>query len=167
MVCQSYDIFLPPVGRSYANIRSIGAGKIIELNHRCEGGFDYGWLIIETNNKDKIKVEFQNENLRASNCATNYIYATVPDIITLLDNTGHPISCGSLRTGLDVESILVVGVPEILQTPQALAVLGVNQFNLPTLKYASAVPGITFHRSPHCDKSDLEPNQDLKTSKTI
>lgn len=128
----------------YGTITSLGSGKIIELNHHCdEGRFNRGWMMIETATHERIKIEFQNENLRATNCSTNHVLAAVPDIITLLDVKGRAISCELLRVGLDV-SVITIAAPAILKTPEALAVVGPEQFNLQPLKHVRSEPGITF-----------------------
>lgn len=145
------------VETAYGPIKLIGAGKIIELNRSNDGGFNRGWAIIETQDHDKIKIEFQNENLRATNYATNHVLAIVPDIITLLDVKGKAISSEALRVGLDVSSILMIGAPAILKTPTAQAVVGAEQFHLPAISHVRNTPGLTLYTQQKMEAAGIEP----------
>ena len=99
-------------------------GKIIDLVRNFEGGFNKGFILIRDTKENRIvKVEFQNENLMAVDLTGNRIIAQVPTIITLIDNEQKPISCESLRTGLEV-TVFALQVPEKLRSEKALSVIG-------------------------------------------
>ncbi len=115
---------------AYGPINSLGSGRIIELHRSIDGGFNLGWMVLLTKNRDRIKIEFQNENLRVINCTTNCVLAIVPDIITLLDVKGKAISSEMLKVGLEISSILTIGAPALLKTKEALAVVGPDKFHL-------------------------------------
>lgn len=108
----------------YGPAYEIISGKIIDLQRNFAGGFNKGYIIIESiNNNQKVKVEFQNENLILKDMIKNKIIAKVPTIITLIDNEQKPISCESLRIGLEV-TVFSLQVPKILRTEKALSVIG-------------------------------------------
>jgi len=114
----------------YGTATFIINGKIIELQRNFAQGFNKGWAIIEDNQtQQKIKIDFQNENLRIVDLHTSVTLAIVPTIITLIDNEARPLSCECLRTGLDV-TVITLQVPAILRTPKALAIFGPQAFKL-------------------------------------
>jgi DUF917 family protein len=73
-----------------------------------------------------MHIDFQNENLIAQVGET--VLAVVPDLICILDSeTAEPITTEELRYGQRVK-VMAVQVPEIMRTPEALAVWGPRHF---------------------------------------
>lgn len=115
---------------SYSPARMIYEGKIIEVARRTAEGFALGSVRIapllggiET---DEMAIEFQNENLIAQ--VGGEVRAVVPDLICILDSeTAEPITTEDLRYGQRVK-VMAVQVPEIMRTPEALAVWGPRHF---------------------------------------
>jgi DUF917 family protein len=126
----------------YGAARSLFEGKIIDVQRRTEGGFVVGDVTVEGLADDDgrtMTVEFQNENLGAR--VDGEWVATVPDLITLLDQeSGDPIPTESLRYGARVR-VLGIPTPEIMRTDAALGVWGPTTFGLDT-EYVSVDPAI-------------------------
>jgi hypothetical protein len=115
---------------NYGPMEFIMNGRIIELERNFAEGFNKGWLIIQANdNQRKIKIDFQNENLRITDLNAAKVIAIVPEIISLIDNEFKPVSCEYLRVGLEV-AVVTLQVPPILRTPAALATFGPAAFNM-------------------------------------
>ena len=115
-------------GTEYGPLEQIAFGKIIDLKRELERSFNMGWVLIESlDGEQVIKIDFQNENLRAVNLKNGEVLALVPKIITILDNEFKPLSCECLRIGLDV-SVATLQVPEILRTKKALELLVPKHF---------------------------------------
>jgi len=75
-----------------------------------------------------MEIEIQNENLIAR--VGGVVKAIVPDLICIMDSeTAEPITTENLRYGQRV-SVMAVAVPEIMRTPEALAVFGPSCFGL-------------------------------------
>ncbi len=114
----------------YTPINLIINGKIIDLHRKLEHGFNKGWAIIQAlTGLQTIRIDFQNENLRAVNLKTGAEVAIVPTIITMLDNEFKPLSCECLRVGLEV-SVVTLQVPPLLRTDKALNIVGPAAFKL-------------------------------------
>jgi N-methylhydantoinase A/oxoprolinase/acetone carboxylase beta subunit/DUF917 family protein len=125
-------------GTGYGPVEFLIKGKIIGLNRTIDQGFNKGWVIImDDQHKRVIRIDFQNENLRAVDFNTNIVIAVVPKIITLIDNEFKPISCECLRMGLNVTA-LSLQVPKLLRTEKALAIVGPSAFNLEPLENLQA-----------------------------
>lgn len=105
------------------------SGQIIDLERRTTQGFAKGTVTIRGGEKHKgqqMRIAFQNENLIAF--LDGAVRAVVPDLICIVDaDTGDPITTELLRYGFRVK---VLGIPcdPLLQTPQALAVVGPRAF---------------------------------------
>ncbi|MER3468423.1 MAG: DUF917 domain-containing protein [Thermoflexus sp.] len=118
-------------GTNYGKALTLFKGKIVDVERRTTAGFAIGKAIIEGLDEFSGKtmlVRFQNENLMAS--IDNHIVATVPDLITILDqDTAHAITTEHLRYGYRV---VVIGIPtpEIMRTPEALKVWGPGYFKI-------------------------------------
>lgn len=118
-------------------------GKIIDVERRMLGGFARGVLVLEGTGLDaarSIRIDFQNENLIART-ADGEILAVVPDLISLVDaDTAEPISTEIVRYGMRV---VVAGIPapEMLKTPEALAVVGPEAFGYPDVPFVP-LPGV-------------------------
>ena len=86
-----------------------------------------------------LVIDFQNENLIARDEA-GQILAVVPDLICLVAaETAEPVTTELLRYGLRVE-VLGIPAPELLKTPEALAVVGPGAFGHGDVPYAP-LPG--------------------------
>ncbi len=112
---------------SYGNV--LFDGKIVDLERDTKGGFAVGRVIMEAfGAKERIEVEFQNENLVARQGGD--LVALVPDILTFMDReTAAPITTEGLRYGQRLK-LFGASVPPILRTPEALAVLGPAAFGI-------------------------------------
>jgi hypothetical protein len=105
-------------------------GKIVEVERRTAEGFALGSIRIAPLNGEsagkEMHIDFQNENLIAQVGET--VLAVVPDLICILDSeTAEPITTEELRYGQRVK-VMAVQVPEIMRTPEALAVWGPRHF---------------------------------------
>jgi hypothetical protein len=75
-----------------------------------------------------MEILIQNENLIAR--VDGEMRAIVPDLICVMDSeTAEPITTEQLRYGQRV-TVMAVAVPEIMRTPEALAVFGPACFGL-------------------------------------
>jgi hypothetical protein len=123
-------------GSDYGKAIPLFVGKIIDLERRTTAGFAVGSVEIEGYDHhagERLHIRFQNENLVAQ--VGGRSLATVPDLITVLDaETGYPLTTEGLRYGYRV---LVIGIPapEIMRTPDALAVWGPGYFGYKDLAY--------------------------------
>lgn len=113
----------------YRHARLLHEGKIADLTRRTERGFAIGRIVIEGFGAGPpVEVTFQNENLMATR--DGVCLAMVPDLICVLDHeTCEPITTEHLRYGQRVK-LLGVSVPEIMRTPEALALFGPRAFGL-------------------------------------
>ena len=105
-------------------------GKVSDVDRRVHGGYDVGVATIQAfgDATDSLQIELQNEYLNASN--GNRMLATVPDLISVLDQeTLAPITQERLRYGQRV-IVLGIGAPAILRTERALAVVGPRNFGM-------------------------------------
>jgi DUF917 family protein len=118
-------------GTSYAPARVIFSGKIVDVARRTAEGFARGAVTIAeagspSGGGARMTIDFQNENLIAR--IGSDVLAVVPNLICVLDaDTAEPITTEALRYGQRV-TVLAVSVPEIMRTPQALAVWGPRRF---------------------------------------
>jgi DUF917 family protein len=117
---------------SYTHAKTIFTGKITEVFRRIEGGFSKGTVKLIELVDDPVRtprtmeIEIQNENLIA--IAGGQVLAMVPDLICILDSeSAEPITTEELRYGQRV-TVMAVSVPEIMRTPEALAVWGPRHF---------------------------------------
>lgn len=106
-------------------------GKVIDVERRLVAGFARGALRLSGTGDhagEIMEIAFQNENLIAWKGRDREIVATVPDLISLVDEAaGEPVSTEIVRYGLRV---VVVGIPApvALTTPDALRVVGPAAF---------------------------------------
>lgn len=112
------------------------AGKITDVRRETTGGFNRGFIDItgvESFSEQRLLVEFQNENLIArkyttGNSGKGNILACTPDLITIVDDdTCEPITTEMVRYGMRV-SVLVLPIPDIMKTSDALKVVGPQAF---------------------------------------
>lgn len=105
-------------------------GKVIDIQREDTGAFTVGAVkILGLEGYDgELMIKFQNENLIAYH--GNKMVAIVPDIIAILDKDKiETITCENIRYG---QRVVVIGIraPQILQTEQALEILGPKGFEL-------------------------------------
>lgn len=104
-------------------------GKIVDLDRRAEKGWNKGEVSIQGSDDFSgklMKIDIQNENLIAR--VGNEVVATVPDLITVLDqDTAYPITVEGLKYGLRVT---VIGIPchRKWRTPAGIALAGPHHF---------------------------------------
>jgi DUF917 family protein len=117
---------------SYHPARVVFTGKIVEVFRRTVEGFAKGTLRVQEldappgRDPELLEIEFQNENLIAR--TRDRVLAVVPDLICVLDaEAAEPITTEELRYGQRVK-VMVVNVPPIMRTPEALAVWGPRHF---------------------------------------
>jgi DUF917 family protein len=106
----------------------IFSGKIVDVLRETTGGFAQGRAILDSLDDDEAPMEiiFQNENLIARQ--NGELRAIVPDLICILDSeTAEPITTEALKYGQRVK-VMAVSVPDIMRTPEALAVFGPDGF---------------------------------------
>ena len=118
-------------GTHYGLARVIGTGKVADVARRFENGWSVGTVRIDPfgGDAEPILVRIQNENLVAERAGE--VLAVVPDLICILDlDTAEAIPTERLRYGQRVD-VLAVRVPEVMRTPEALAVFGPAAFGLP------------------------------------
>jgi hypothetical protein len=105
-------------------------GKVIDVFRRTTAGFAKGRAILEStaDYRQQMEIVFQNEHLIAR--ANGKLKAIVPDLICVLDSeTAEPITTEAIKYGQRVK-VMAVSVPELMRTPEALAVFGPRAFGL-------------------------------------
>ena len=114
----------------YHHGRIIFRGKIVDMRRETRNGFTLGRARIDGHGgAGSMEIDIQNENLVAR--VGGVVKAIVPDLICILDaETAEPITTETLRYGQRV-AVMAVAVPEIMRTPEALAVFGPQCFGLP------------------------------------
>ncbi len=122
--------------------RALFTGKVTDVQRRMAAGFARGSLEIEGTGDSRgmtMGIDFQNENLIAR--TGNEIIAVVPDLICIVDQeTAEPVTTEVLRYGLRV-AVIGIPAPEMLKTPEALAVVGPAAFGYPEVEYRP-LPGV-------------------------
>jgi DUF917 family protein len=104
-------------------------GKIVDLERRFRGGYDWGTLRIEgvdTDHRRRASIDFKNEYLILH--VDERVVLTVPDLITLVETEScMPVTTEVLRPGLRVD---VLGLPStpLYNTAEALRVVGPRAF---------------------------------------
>lgn len=113
---------------SYRLATVIFEGKVIDVLRQTTASFAKGTAIIESayDSYQLMEIIFENEYLMARQ--EGRLRAIVPDLICILDSrTVDPIATESIRYGQQVK-VMAVSAPEILRTPEALAVFGPRAF---------------------------------------
>lgn len=115
----------------YSYATRLGSGKITDIARREANGWSVGIVTIAPfDGGSPYRIRIQNENLVCERDGA--ILAVVPDLISVLDmDTSDPIPTERLRYGQRVD-ILGIRVPEIMRTPEALAIFGPAAFGLKT-----------------------------------
>ena len=106
-------------------------GKVTDVHRRNAAGFARGQMTVAGIGDDagrSIRIDFQNENLAIYEDDEPKVM--VPDLITLVtSDTGEPITTELLRFGVRAD-VLVLPAPDLLRTPEALAVVGPHAFGI-------------------------------------
>ena len=105
-------------------------GKVVDVLRQTTEGFAKGQAVIEStaDHNDQMELTFQNEHLVAR--VRGQVRAIVPDLICVLEaETAEPITTEAIKYGQRVR-VMAVSVPEIMRTPEALAVFGPKAFGL-------------------------------------
>ena len=113
----------------YTNLRVLFRGKVVDVERRTVEGFARGKARFTSFDGDsRLEIAFQNEHLVA--LVDGEARCSVPDLICVLEaDTTEPITTEALRYG---QRVTVVGIstPELMRTPEALAVFGPACFGL-------------------------------------
>jgi uncharacterized protein len=110
----------------YAHV--IFEGKVTDVFRRTTEGFAKGDAHVEAPDGSTLELVFQNEHLIAR--VDGDVRGIVPDLICVLEaETAEPITTEGIRYGQRVK-VMVVSTPEIMRTPEALAVFGPRAFGL-------------------------------------
>ena len=102
------------------------AGKVIEVDRRTTEGFLRGRAMLESEGRDRITIDFQNEwTVVWRNDAP---LASTPELICMLDSdTGEAIGTEMVRYGQRV-TVIVLPAPDIFLTPRGLEHVGPRAF---------------------------------------
>lgn len=102
-------------------------GKIVDVERQTTKGFARGSVTIDSfDNRDRLRIEFQNEFLIAT--INDEVKVTVPDLVCIVtEETGDPVTTELLRYGTRV-AVLGVPAPDELKTEAGLAVVGPAAF---------------------------------------
>lgn len=114
----------------YGAFRTLFRGKVIDIERKTEGGFTKGTAILtgEGPEQGPVTLTFQNEFLAIQNGSS--MLAMVPDLICAVDQfCAEPVTVESLRYGQRL-TLLGIGAPPILRTPEALTVIGPQVFGI-------------------------------------
>lgn len=114
----------------YGAARLLVSGKVADVTRREQNGWVMGEVTIQPFDPSclPVVIRVQNENLMA--LQGEEALAIVPDLITILDrDTAEPITTERVHYGQRV-NVLGIRVPEIMRTPEALAVFGPAAFRL-------------------------------------
>jgi DUF917 family protein len=113
----------------YSHLRVLFRGKVVDVERRTLEGFARGRArFTGYDGTSELELRFQNENLVAE--VDGEVVCTVPDLICVLEaDTAEPITTEGLRYG---QRVTVVGIstPDLMRTPEALAVFGPACFGL-------------------------------------
>jgi uncharacterized protein len=113
----------------YGYATSLLEGKIVDVERSITGGFTKGRVTLAPFEGDELlTIDFRNENVVARR--GEHVVAVVPDLITIVDlESCTAITSEALRFG---QRVRVVGIstPEIMRTPEALAVWGPQAFGV-------------------------------------
>ncbi|WP_214369520.1 DUF917 domain-containing protein [Pseudonocardia sp. H11422] len=104
-------------------------GKVVDVERRTTEGFTRGAARIAAFDSDATcHIAFQNEYLVAT--VDGRVVTVVPDLITILHlETAEPITSETLRYGQRV-TVFAISTPDIMRTPEALAVFGPSAFGI-------------------------------------
>ena len=123
-------------------------GILSDIVRKTENNYNFGEVnVLGTKSYDKktLAIRFQNENLIATMDNDKIIVATVPDIISILDeDTGHAITTEELKFGQRV-SVICIPCNPMWRRESNLEVAGPKAFgykfsHVPVGKYVNPKP---------------------------
>jgi DUF917 family protein len=122
-------------GEGVAGALPLIAGKVVDVERRTAGGFARGAVTVEGTGDDGgrlLRIEIQNENLAAFE--DGRVIACVPDLISLIDETGHAVPTELLRFG---QRVTVIAMPcdPLWRTPRGLEIAGPAAFGYADIEY--------------------------------
>jgi len=79
----------------------LGRGTVASVSSETRGGFDFG--VVDISGSRPLTVAFQNENMVAS--SHGEVLATVPDLISAVDDTGTPVTNADITEGMEVSYV--------------------------------------------------------------
>ena len=112
----------------YGEFVVLYTGKIVDYESSVIGGYDVGRVRVDSfdGSQPSLILDVKNEFLVAR--IDDEVIASVPDLITIVDDeTTEPINAERLRYGQRV-SVIGIGCPPMLKTPEALAVVRPRAF---------------------------------------
>ena len=123
--------------------------QVTEVLRQTKDGFDRGCAVVEGSGDycgQKVRVEFQNENLVAIDVITKTTIVTCPDLICIVDSdSGEPIATEDNRYGLRVSVVVLPAMPAMC-TAKALEAFGPKSFGYKNLQY-----------KPFCSYREFQP----------
>lgn len=119
-------------------------GKIVKVKSESAGGFSTGTIAIdgskpEAKFKEKLYIEVKNENYLAYICddhGRKTYLATVPDLISLVNEDGSAITTEMVQKGLEV-SVIAMPCNPLWTTKKGMAVGGPAAYGFPDVPYKS------------------------------
>ena len=115
-------------GSIYGDFVVLYSGKVVDYETSVVGGYDIGKVRVDSfdSSRHSLVLDVKNEFLVAR--IGDDVVASVPDLITIVnDETTEPINAERLRYGQRV-SVIAIGCPPMLKTPEALAVVQPRAF---------------------------------------
>jgi len=112
----------------FGRFEHLYSGKVVDHATSVVGGYDVGTVTIESfeSGHAPLVLDVKNEFLVAR--VNDRVLVSVPDLITVVnDETSEPINAERLRYGQRV-SVLAIGCPPMLRTPEALNVVEPRAF---------------------------------------
>lgn len=100
-------------------------GMVRDSSHRTEGGFTLGAFTVDGTGSDAgshLTIDFKNENMAARR--NGAVCATIPEIITVMDQTTGAVLTNPHVTQGQSVAVLVLPAPQIFTTPEGLAIFG-------------------------------------------
>ncbi|HLB61323.1 MAG TPA: DUF917 domain-containing protein [Actinomycetota bacterium] len=122
-----------PVGAlvSAAGAVPLLVGKVVDVERTTAGGFARGHATVDGTGADAgrvLGIDIQNENLVATETARGRVVASVPDLITIVDEqTADAIPTERLRYGQRVR-VLALPCDPVWRTPEGLRLAGPGAF---------------------------------------
>lgn len=99
------------------DVKQICIGYVVKVETKTEGGFDYGYVIVDgANGEGRFRIDFQNENLLLSRMISetrSEPIMTVPDITCMncvKSVQGSPILPGMPISNADVREGMIIGL---------------------------------------------------------
>ena len=114
----------------YKHCKVLSDGKIADLSRKTDKGWSIGHCVVSSlaDPDNCLDITFRNEFLVARQ--NGRVLTIVPDMLCVVDSeTAEPITVERLRYGQRVK-VLGISCAPILRTPEALSVVGPDQFGI-------------------------------------